>query len=110
MRRPTLRTITIVAFAVGVLVVAGFGFAYKMAEFAVTIAHDDVEGFGAVAVSVYLIGVLPLLFLLLWAVVSGQFRDLEQQKYRIFELEREIERGGGMQFVVPRRRALRGTR
>jgi nitrogen fixation-related uncharacterized protein len=98
-----MRTITIVAFAVGVLVIAGLGFAYKMTEFAVTIAKDDVEGFGAVAISVYLIGMLPLLFLMLWAVVTGQFRDLERQKYRLFELEREIELGGGMRFVVPRK-------
>ncbi len=95
-----IRRIVVAGFAVGVLVIAGLGFAYKMSEFAMTIAQDDVEGFGAVAVSVYLIGMLPLLFLMLWAVLTGQFRDLERQKYRMFELDREIERGGGMRFVV----------
>jgi hypothetical protein len=89
-----------VAFAVGVILIAGLGFAYKMSAFAFTIAKDDVEGFGVVAVSVYLIGMLPLLFLMLWAVLTGRFRDLERQKYRLFEIDREVERGGGMQFVV----------
>jgi nitrogen fixation-related uncharacterized protein len=95
-----IRRIVVATFAVAVLVIAGLGFAYKMSEFAMTIAKDDIEGFGVVAVSVYLIGMLPLLFLMLWAVLTGQFRDLERQKYRLFELDGEIERGGGMRFVV----------
>ena len=36
------RGVALFAFTVGVFVVAGLGFAYKMAEFAVTIARDEV--------------------------------------------------------------------
>ncbi len=98
-----MRRIVILTLTVGVLVIAGLGAAYRMAQFARTIASDDAEAFGAVSVFVYLVGMLPLLFLMLWAVLTGQFRELERQKYRLLELDREIERGGGMGFVVETR-------
>ena len=91
-QRPGGRTIAVVGFAVAVLVLAGLGFVYKMTEFATTIVKDDIEGFGAVAVSLYLIGMVPILFLTLWAVLTGRFHDIEAPKYRLFELDREIER------------------
>jgi hypothetical protein len=81
------------AFATAVCVFAGLGFIYKMSEFAVTIVKDEVEGFGAVAVATYLIGLVPMTFLMLWAVFTGRFRDLEASKRRLFELDDEIERG-----------------
>jgi hypothetical protein len=100
------RRIAVIAFAVAVLVIAGLGFVYKMTEFATTIIKDDVEGFGAVAVSIYLIGMLPIVFLTLWAVLSGRFRDIGSQ-YRMLELDREIVRrrdriaGAGMEETRP---------
>ena len=89
-----VRNATVIVFAVFVLLIAGVGFIYKMTEFAATIANDDIEGFGAMAVGTYLIGVVPIIFLTLWAVFSGKFRDIERPKFRMFELDREIERGG----------------
>jgi hypothetical protein len=91
-----LRTVVIVGFAIVVLVVAGMGFVYKMSEFTMTIVNDDVAGFGVVAVATYLIGLVPIVFLTLWAVMTGKFRDIEHPKYRLFELDREIERGGDL--------------
>ena len=88
------RSIVVFAFAVVVMVVAGSSFVYKMTEFAATIARDDVQGFGAVAVATYLIGMLPIVFVTLWAIFSGKFADVERPKLRLFELDREIERGG----------------
>ncbi len=93
-RRWSSRRVAVVGFAVLVLLVAGLGFVYKMTEFTMTIVKDDIAGFGAAAVSVYLIGLLPILFLTLWAVCTGRFRDIEQPKFRMLELDREIERGG----------------
>lgn len=93
-RRWSLRYIAVLLFAVAVLVIAGLGFAYKMSEFAMTIVKDDVEGFGVVAVAVYLIGMVPIVFLTLWAVFTGKFRDIERPKFRMLEIDREIERGG----------------
>jgi hypothetical protein len=90
----TARGIVVFGFAIAVMVVAGLGFAYKMTEFVLTIIHDDVEGFGAVAVATYLVGMVPIVLLTLWAVLTGRFRDIEHPKFRLFELDREIERGG----------------
>ena len=88
------RSIVVFGFAIVVMVVAGSAFVYKMTEFAVTIARDDVQGFGAVAVATYLIGMMPIAFVTLWAVVTGRFSDIEQPKLRLLELDREVERGG----------------
>ena len=91
------RTIVVFAFAIVVMVIAGTSFVYKMTEFAVTIARDEVQGFGAVAVATYLIGMLPLVFVTLWAVASGKFRDIERPMLRMLELDQEIERGGELE-------------
>lgn len=88
------RGMTAIAFGVAIVCAAGVGFVYKMTEFAMTIVRHDVEGFGAVAVSIYLIGLLPVIFFMLWAIATGKFRDIEAPKYRVLELDAEIERGG----------------
>jgi ABC-type uncharacterized transport system permease subunit len=93
MTKSTRRKLVEVAFTVAVCVIAGVGFTYKMSEFAMTIAKDEVEGFGAVAIGTYLIGMVPMVFLMLWAILTGRFRDLEATKRRLFELDEEIERG-----------------
>ncbi len=100
MKERSVRGLIIVGFAVAVLVVAGLGFAYKMSEFAVTIMKDEIEGFGAVAISIYLVGMVPILFFTLWAIATGRFRDIEHPKYRLLELDDEIERGGGVSYRV----------
>ena len=89
-----LRTMVVTGFAVAVLVISGLGFIIKMTEFSMTIVNADVEGFGVVAIGIYLLGMVPMVLLNLWAVFTGKFRDIERPKYRIFELEREIDRGG----------------
>lgn len=89
-----MKNVVVIGFAVIVLVIAGLGFVLKMSEFAATIVKDDIEGFGTVAVSIYLIGMVPIVFLTLWAVLTGRFRDIERPKLRVLELDREIERGG----------------
>ena len=91
MRRPTARTVAVFAFAVIVLVVAGTAFVYKMTEFAFTMSGTEVAGFGAVAVSTYLIGMVPIVFVTLWAVLTGKFRDIERPKIRMLELNGQIE-------------------
>ena len=91
-----MRTRTVILFSlfVGVMLVSGGAFVAKMFEFVMTMSGDEVAGFGAVAVSTYLLGMAPLFFLMLWAVTTGRFRDVEAPKLRMLELDREIERGG----------------
>ncbi|HZR82717.1 MAG TPA: hypothetical protein VFD92_16605 [Candidatus Binatia bacterium] len=86
--------IVLFAMTIAVMFIAGGAFFYKMTEFVVTMARGDIEGFGAASVATYLIGMLPLMFLTLWAVLTGRFRDIERPKFRMLELDREIERGG----------------
>lgn len=86
-----LRLVAIVGFSSAVILVAGVGFIYKMTEFSATIIRDDVEGFGATAIAVYLTGVVPLLFFTLWAILSGRFRDIERPKFRVLEMHDQIE-------------------
>lgn len=89
-RRLTARTVAVVGFAAAILLIAGLGFVYKMTEFALTIVKDDVEGFGTVAIALYLMGMLPIAFITLWAVLSGRFRDIERPKYRLLELNADL--------------------
>lgn len=89
------RSIVVFTLAVGVMVIAGGAFLNKMVEFAITMAGDEVAGFGVVAVGTYLTGMLPLLFLTLWAVMTGRFRDIERPATRMLELHWELERQKG---------------
>lgn len=88
----TRRSLVVFALAVGVMVLAGGAFANKMLEFVVTMAGDEIAGFGVTAVVTYLAGMLPLLLLTLWAVLTGRFRDIERPARRMLELDREIDR------------------
>jgi len=89
----TRKGLVLFTLAVGVMVIAGGAFVNKMVEFAITMSHHDIEGFGATAVATYLIGMLPIVFIMLWAVFTGRFRDIEGPKYRMLELQREIDGG-----------------
>jgi nitrogen fixation-related uncharacterized protein len=105
------RTVAVVGFSAAVLLIAGLGFVYKMTEFALTIVKDDIEGFGAVAIAIYLIGMLPIVFLTLWAVCTGRFRDVERPKYRMLELNADLYDTPAIRWaprrVTPPRRSSR---
>lgn len=89
-----IRSLVVFLMAIGVMLVAGAAFLHKMIDFAFTMADDEMAGFGVVAVATYLLGMLPLLFLTLWAVMTGRFRDVERPATRMLELDARIERGG----------------
>ena len=90
----TRRGMVLFGMTVLVMVVAGGAFLNKMADFILTMLEGDVAGFGVVSVATYVLGMLPILCLPLWAVLTGRFRDIERPKFRLFELDAEIERGG----------------
>ncbi len=82
---------------VTIVVVAALAFIFKMTEFIFTWTDpttDRFGGFAFIAVGLYLVGMIPILFLMLWAVFRGHFRDIEQPKYRMLELQEEIDRYG----------------
>lgn len=80
-------------FSAVLVLVAGSAFLMKLVEF-FTIATTD----GSDALASFLIPVLNYLLvaggffcLFFWAYLSGQFRDIEAAKYRMLELDWDIE-------------------
>lgn len=93
MRRIDTKFAIISIVTILVMVVAGFAFVQKMVEFAMTIGEDDVAGFGPASVMSYFLGMLPLLFITLWAAFTGRLRDVEAPKYRMLEMNEDIGNG-----------------
>ncbi len=85
------------AFSVAMVVTAGGAFIFKLCDFYIT---ATTQGPGALAsflipVLNYLIVALGFACLFLWAYFSGQFRDIEAPKYRMLEMQQEIDGEGG---------------
>jgi len=89
------------AFFVLAAVVAGCTFIYKLFAFLQTIKKDELAGFAFDPIMIYGLVAAGFLFLLAWAYLTGQFRDIERPKYDMLErfdeqerLEREAALGG----------------
>jgi nitrogen fixation-related uncharacterized protein len=87
------RTLVVFLMAIAVMVLAGGAFLNKMVEFMLTMNGDEIAGFGAAAIATYLAGMLPLLCLNLWAVLTGRFRDVEGPAQRMLDIHEALERG-----------------
>ncbi len=74
---------------IGVLL-AGMGFVFKLIEFSRTISDPTVGNFALMPVTVYLACALGFAFLLVWNFLKGGFRNIEEQKFDIFELDKQI--------------------
>ena len=92
-------------FFIIVSLAAGGMFTYKLFSFLKTIKKDELAGFAFDPILVYAFVAIGFLFLLGWAYLTGQFRDIERPKYELFErfdaqeraeaqMERERARGG----------------
>lgn len=77
-----------------VVTIAGVGSTYRLTQFVATIVKQELTGFGVISIATYLLGVCSILFITLWALCKGHFRDLEAPKYRMMELNDEIDRLG----------------
>lgn len=77
-----------------VITIAGVGSTYRLTQFVATIVNKEITGFGVISIITYLLGVCSILFITLWALCKGHFRDLEAPKYRMMELNDEIDRLG----------------
>lgn len=64
---------------------AGCMFTFKLFSFLSTIRRDDLAGFAFDPIIVYGFVALGFFFLLAWAFLSGQFRDVEQAKVDMLE-------------------------
>jgi nitrogen fixation-related uncharacterized protein len=92
---PSRRTrIFLWVFGSVLVLVAGTAFVFKLVDFIITALS---EGPGAMAsflipVLNYLLVASGFLFLFLWAYFTGQFRDVEAPKYRMLQMQRQIDR------------------
>jgi nitrogen fixation-related uncharacterized protein len=81
------------ALLVAVLI-GGCGFAYKLVEFAREALNNEAVSFALVPVAVYVLVALGFVSLFAWAMLRGQFRDVEAPKYRLLEAEERYDRAG----------------
>jgi len=71
-------------------------FLYKLFKFFETIKKDELAGFANDPIMIYFWVTFGFLFLLTWAYLSGQFRDVEQPKYDMLRRFEEQERAEGI--------------
>ena len=71
-------------------------FLYKLFKFFETIEKDELAGFAYDPIMIYFWVAFGFLFLLAWAYLSGQFRNVEQPKYDMLRRFEEQERAEGI--------------
>ena len=91
MSRVWKRRIALVVTTAGVLVAAG-AFSLKIFGFLFTLGSAEADGFAAVPVTTYFIVATGYGALFLWALLTGQLKDLERPKHRMLEQEEMYER------------------
>ena len=90
--KPKERVFTLFHFFFSLVVLAaGTLFVFKLFAFLSTIRKDELAGFAFDPIIVYAFVALGFLFLLAWAYMSGQFRDIERPKYEMLERFEEQE-------------------
>lgn len=72
-------------FFVAAITIAGCMFFYKLFSFLKTNKKDELAGFAFDPIIVYALVATGFLFLLAWAYLSGQFRDIESPKWDMLE-------------------------
>jgi cbb3-type cytochrome oxidase maturation protein len=81
-------------FSVAMILTAGTAFLFKLIEFFVTATSEGPSALASFLIPVlnYLLVATGFLFLFLWAYFSGQFRDVESAKYRMLEMQEQINK------------------
>ena len=81
-------------FSVTLVLVAGSAFIMKLIEFYATATTQGSDALASFLIPVlnYLLVAAGFFCLFLWAYSTGQFRDMEAAKYRMLELQVEIDR------------------
>jgi nitrogen fixation-related uncharacterized protein len=80
-------------FSIMMVVTAGTAFIIKLIEFFHTATHEGSSAMASFLIPLlnYLIVASGFACLFLWAFFSGQFRDVEAPKYRMLQMQREID-------------------
>lgn len=90
------------ALVLGTWVILGVTFAsltfvYKVIEVVNTVPRGEVAGFAVIQVVTYLLIAIGFFFLFVWSFLKGDFKDMENAKYRVLEMEEKalkMEKGG----------------
>lgn len=95
-RAERMRWRTTHVFFVTVCAIAGCMFFFKLHEFLRTIKRDELAGFAFDPILTYAFVAMGFFFLLVWAFLSGQFRDIERTKHDMLERFAQQERDEGL--------------
>ena len=79
-------------FFITVCLIAGGMFIFKLFSFMRTVKREEMDGFAFDPIMIYAFVAMGFLTLLLWAYLTGQFRDIEGPKYEMLERFAEQER------------------
>jgi cbb3-type cytochrome oxidase maturation protein len=79
------------AFSICMLLTAGGAFIFKLVEFIYSFTTNPTVRFSLIPILTYLIVAAGFGCLFMWAYLSGQFKDVEEAKYRMLEMQREID-------------------
>ena len=84
-------------FSIAMVLTAGSAFIIKLCDFYITATTKGSQAMASFLIPVlnYLIVAMGFACLFLWAYFSGQFRDVEAPKYRMLEMQQQIDRDGG---------------
>ena len=83
-------------FFTTVCLIAGGMFFFKLHEFLRTIKKDELAGFAFDPILTYGFVALGFFFLLVWAFMTGQFKDIEKTKHEMIERVLQQERDEGL--------------
>lgn len=78
-------------FSVAMLVITGTAFLFKLIEFAYSFTGDQPLRFAILPVITYLIVASGFACLFFWAYLTGQYKDVEAPKYRMLQMQDEID-------------------
>ena len=98
-RKRSVRQSVLIFFCTAITI-AGCMFFYKLFQFLKTIRKDELAGFAFDPIIVYGVVAVGFLFMLGWAFLSGQFRDVERAKYDMLE---RFERDEASELAAVRR-------
>ncbi|MCC7409848.1 MAG: cbb3-type cytochrome oxidase assembly protein [Phycisphaeraceae bacterium] len=78
-------------FSIVMVAVAGTAFLFKLIEFSISFLSDKSVEAGLIPLVTYLIVAAGFACLFAWATLSGHYRDVEAPKYRMLQMQDEID-------------------
>ncbi len=81
-----------------ICLIAGCMFFFKLHEFLSTIKKDELAGFAYDPIVIYGFVAIGFFLLLVWAFLTGQFKNVERAKYEMLERFAAQERAEGLSF------------